>query len=668
MIGIGIDTGGTCTDAVIFDTKKHEVLSASKTLTTKNDLKIGILKALNGLSKELIEKAEYISLSTTLATNACVENKGGRSKLVFIGVNPKVVERMKGTYGLPAVSDIYFMQGDPSLDTTPTNKPDWKTFRKDVKESFKNYDSIAIVQINPRYNDGKYEKMAEAIVKEETGLACVRGYDLYQEINVQRRGATALLNAKLLPIMNDFFVSIEESLAELKIDLPIVIVRSSGSVMSKEFAMNRPVETLLCGPAASVIGAMELSSKSDGLIVDMGGTTSDVALVKNGEPVTAELGICVGQWKTMVKGISIDTFALGGDSAVRYQNGIMRLDKERIIPLSMLASEYDNIVPKLRSLVSRRSAYSYPAHEFFLLINKPEDLSGYNKAEVRLIKALENGPLSFEEAAAEAGANPYVFKMRRLESQGIVIRAGITPTDVMHIYGDYNQYNVEASKLGVAYLTSAIGVDSEEICKEIYDLAKKRLYSNLVRIFMKHETKKDISETNEMALSELTNYIYDNKDKDDKDCVVKTIFSTKSALVGIGAPTKIFLNDIAHLLDTECDFPEYAHIANAIGAAMGNISAEYVVKIQPDGSLIPSFEYLISGGTQIIGCNIYEQAVKIATRIAKKRALELAKSQGAKGKIKVEVTYDEEFFKPSKYKEPIFVENTVTAKAEAILI
>lgn len=83
MIGIGIDTGGTCTDAVVFDTSDHQVLSQCKTLTTKQDLKEGILTALKGLASEQVSKAQYISLSTTLATNACVEGKGGRAKLLY---------------------------------------------------------------------------------------------------------------------------------------------------------------------------------------------------------------------------------------------------------------------------------------------------------------------------------------------------------------------------------------------------------------------------------------------------------------------------------------------------------------------------------------------------------------------------------------------------------
>ena len=82
MIGIGIDTGGTCTDAVVYDTQNHKVLSSAKTLTTKEDLKIGILKALRSLDPDAVKKASYISLSTTLATNACVKIRADARSLL----------------------------------------------------------------------------------------------------------------------------------------------------------------------------------------------------------------------------------------------------------------------------------------------------------------------------------------------------------------------------------------------------------------------------------------------------------------------------------------------------------------------------------------------------------------------------------------------------------
>lgn len=372
MITIGIDTGGTCTDAVVYDTEARQVLSYGKTLTTKQDLKEGILKALKALAPEAVAKASCISLSTTLATNACVEGKGGRAKLVFIGVKPAVVEKMAGEYGLPDVSEICFLEGDAarlargsagsagsagsvtsagsagsvsfagsagSVSSAgfdgSAGTPDWEGFRRHVARDFGVYDSAAVVQINPKYNDGAFERQAEAIISEVLDIPCVRGYDLYQEINVQKRGATALLNARLLPVMRCFFDSVDRSLTEMGLELPIQVVKSDGSIMSRDYALRRPVETLLCGPAASVIGALELCHEKedlDALIVDIGGTTSDVALVQGGVPVSSQSGINIGGWKTLVKGITIDTFALGGDTAVAWGENGLFLDRRRAVP------------------------------------------------------------------------------------------------------------------------------------------------------------------------------------------------------------------------------------------------------------------------------------------------------------------------------------------------
>lgn len=106
-IGIGIDTGGTYTDAVAYDFDAQRVLAAAKAQTTKADLSVGIGAALDALPLDLVRSAEMISLSTTLATNACVEDKGGRARLLFIGVQPWIVERYGAEYGLPSDGEIF---------------------------------------------------------------------------------------------------------------------------------------------------------------------------------------------------------------------------------------------------------------------------------------------------------------------------------------------------------------------------------------------------------------------------------------------------------------------------------------------------------------------------------------------------------------------------------
>lgn len=665
MLAIGIDTGGTCTDAVIYDVASHKVLSYGKTLTTKKDLKAGILEALRCLDRELMKKAQHISLSTTLATNACVEGKGGRAKLVFIGVKPAFVEKMQGTYGLPKISEIYFLEGDAREADRKGNGPDWSQFRNDVKNSFKEYDSVAVVQMNPKYNDGKFELEAEEIIKEELGVPCVRGYDLYQEINVQKRGATALLNARLLPVMNGFFESIDRSLVELGLNLPILVVKSDGSIMSREYAMTRPVETLLSGPAASIIGAMELSSQKDALIVDMGGTTSDVALVKNGAPVTSSSGISIGTWQTMVKGVTIDTFALGGDSAVEYEDNQIYLDKRRVVPLCMAASRYPQMIEKLQNLVSTYAAYSYSANQFFMLLNKPENMEKYTPNERKLIEALEREPLIFDEAAEAVGVSAYIFKTRRLEDEGVIIRCGVTPTDVMHIYGDYTEYDAKASKLGLDYLHIVTRKPVETLCKAIYDLAKSRLYNNLVRILMKYEIGQELPEAESVALAKLTRYIFDTAKAGGGFKFVRPDFGAEINMIGIGAPTRIFLQDVAAIFGTEADIPEYAKIANAIGAAVGSIVSEYVVKIEPCAYKEDFGSFMVTGGAKAEAFEFYDQALEEAKKIAGERAYQRAVDQGASGEIEVELVVFEDYYDLAGDNTHLFLETKVIGKAFA---
>lgn len=663
MIGIGIDTGGTCTDAVIIESTTKKVLSYGKTLTTKRDLKEGILKALQALDQDLVQKADYLSLSTTLATNACVEGKGGRAKLVFIGVKPNVVQKMAGTYGLPPVDEIYFMAGDPWHDRVPEHQPNWDKFREDVRRDFGVFDSVAIVQINPKYNDAAYEKEAKAIIQEELGLPCVCGYDLYQELNVQKRGATALLNARLLPVMNNFFDSIDRSLNEMGLDLPIQVVKSDGSIMSRDYALERPVETLLCGPAASIIGAMELSDEKDALIVDMGGTTSDVAVVKHGIPVTSEGGISIGEWKTMVKGVAIDTFALGGDSGVDYEDNKIFLRKERIVPLCMIASQYPYVVDKLHDLASSYAIYSYPANQFFLLANQPENLEKYTPNEKKLIEALQDGPLIFAEAAEAVGVSPYVFKSRRLEAEGVIIRCGVTPTDVMHIYGDYTAFDRQASIYGLEYISNVTKKSPDALCKEIYDLAKERLYSQLVRILMKHETGADLAAADEEALEHLTSYLFHHAGSDGYQ-FVEPKFCGKVSLVGIGAPTKLFLGDVAAKLSAKVDSPQYALVANAIGAAVGSVVSEYIVRIERcrPGSY---GNYMVTGGDKVMTFEHYDAAMEHAKEIAVGRAVERARSQGAKGELETSTVIHEDYYDVSGESTRLFLSAQILGRAEA---
>lgn len=569
MIGIGIDTGGTYTDAVIYDLQSEVVLGRGKAPTTHQKLETGIENALDALPVTLLHTAEFLSLSTTLATNACVEEVGGRAKLILLGVRYETVEEMYIKYGLPSPKEILFFN---------PNDESWEDGLRSSLYELDNYDSVAVVQIFPQKDGGKHEKTASKIIGEYSDITCICGSELFQERNVLRRAAGAILNAQLIPVIKNFINEVKCVLKKKNIDIPIIIVRSDGSVMSLNFAKRHPIETLLCGPAASVMAGLKLARENDALIVDMGGTTTDIAVVEEGIPVLEPSGISIGKWKTFVKGLYVETFGLGGDSAVRFENRKVYIDNKRVVPLCVLADKYPEVYDELEDLISTTNGNDiHFLHEFYLLLHDIEDTDGYSDREHRLCRALKDGPLILSKAAVSCSCDPYTLNTTRLEKEGIVIRCGLTPTDIMHIKGDFNRYDNKASKLAAKYFSLCTDYSQEKLCNKVYDLVEEKLYCNIVKLLWKREVPSK-NDKEDKIWDEAVKLSY-KMAKCDTLGMCKMSFKTKAAFIGIGAPIHIFLERVAKLLGTKVVIPEEAPQANALGAVLGNVTASYKMEI-----------------------------------------------------------------------------------------
>ena len=247
-------------------------------------------------------------------------------------------------------------------------------------------------------------------------------------------------------------------------------MRSDGSLMSEKFTTVRPVETLLCGPAASVMGGIELTGEQDCLIVDIGGTTTDMALVKGGVPVKAKDGVNVGKWQTFVKAVYVDTFGLGGDSAVRVdRHGSLGLGPARVVPFAIAAEQWPSILEKLKGLVKSGVRLVNPAYEFIFLMKDITGNDSFNQDEHALCAALKDGPLMLHEAMKAIGKRAFTPYTERLEREGVIMRCGLTPTDFMHIRGDFNRFNAEAAYLAAEYLANTIDTTVEKLTERVFD-------------------------------------------------------------------------------------------------------------------------------------------------------------------------------------------------------
>lgn len=636
-IGIGIDTGGTCTDAVAYDLDAGTLLAKGKALTTRENLSVGIGEALDALPPELIRDASLISLSTTLATNACVENKGGRAKLLIFGLTDELIHRFKAeeNYGLGRDS-VRCIDTHGSADGLIVDEPDWDAVFTELGDWLADADALAIAELYSVTNGAPCEKRAKPLLEARFGHTCICASDLTGERNVLTRGATALLNARLLPIVREFIEAALADFATRECTAPIMVVRSDGSLMSADLSLSRPVETILSGPAASVLTGRDLTGDGHCLILDMGGTTSDVSIVRSGKPTMASEGIRIGGWRTHVKGVFVDTFALGGDSAIWINEGRLRLFPRRAMPICSAAKKWPEIKPALQSLLERKHLNRFPLHEFLYLIREPAGTKHYTPDELTLIEALRSGPCMLSDLKSRANLDIYFFDSERLEAEGVVMRCGLTPTDFMHIKGDYLAYDREASVLAGRYLLLALGREDtpqalDALTQEVYSMVEGTLYENLVRILLAEEFPAQFGKGLDPQTEFFIRAAWSSRHAG-ADTLFRYSFGSNAALVGVGAPTHVFLPEVARALGAQCILPEHAEVANAIGALKADISASARVEISQrlaDGEL-----YYITHAPS--GSRVFvklDDAIALATSEAEEAAMTEAKARGALGEL-----------------------------------
>lgn len=644
-IGIGIDTGGTCTDAVAYDFESGTLLAKGKSLTTRENLSVGIGKALDMLPQDYINKAALISLSTTLATNACVENKGCRAKLLIFGLTDELIRRFnaEANYGLKYDS-VRCIDTHGSADGLVIDEPDWDTVVSELGDWMADAEALSAAELYAITNGAPCERRAKEIAQERFGLPLVCASELTSEINVLTRGATALLNARLLPIVQEFIDAALSDFESRGCTAPVMVVRSDGSLMSADLSLARPVETILSGPAASVLAGRSFSGGDDYLIIDMGGTTTDVSIVQGEKPVMAEGGIHIGGWRTHVKGVFVDTFALGGDSAVRLKDETLTLYQRRVMPICSAARRWPEIKTMLSSLLEQNRRALFPVHEFFYLVREPQEIARYNKEERALIEVLKKGPCMLGNLMEEAGIDLYHLDSERLEAEGVVMRCGLTPTDFMHIKGDYCEYDREASVLAARFILRRLERNEtpealEALADEVYDAVAERMYVNLVRISLGRQYPAAFAGGLDTQTEFLIRQSWKTRNADNP--LVRHLFGTQASLVGIGAPTHVFLPAVAKALGTECVLPEHAAVANALGALKADIDAVARVEISKALSSEGQIYYVVHAPTGSSRFDELEAAVEVAKTAAEGAAVTEARARGALGELAVSTAVEQ---------------------------
>lgn len=313
-VRIGIDVGGTFTHAVAVDNSTCEVLSHKVTPTSHSSeegVAAGILESFRLLSEELGEEAEVVFLahSTTQATNALLE--GDVAKVGIVGLG-------QGLEGMKAKSDLQvgdielspgkFLRSTLQFVEAKSDKvaPAIETLKQEGCKAL-----VAAQGFSVDDPSGEKDVMAKAT---ESGLPCCGTHEMSGLYGLRVRARTAVLNASILPKMIETAEMTHKALEQRQVEAPLMVMRSDGGVMSLSEVRRRPVMTLLSGPAAGVAAALMFLKASDALFLEVGGTSTDICLVKDGK--AAVKSASVGGHPTYLKTLDSRTLGIAGGSMI----------------------------------------------------------------------------------------------------------------------------------------------------------------------------------------------------------------------------------------------------------------------------------------------------------------------------------------------------------------
>ena len=446
MLILGIDTGGTYTDGVIIERDSGTVLHTAKALTTPDDLAQGIADCMRALRFAQWDQIGMVGLSTTLATNAIVEGHGCRVGLVLLGGRPEGEIPAQASVQIDAHVNIRGGVTHP-LHTQMIDSALQRLKGRCHAVAVSGYASVR----NPEHELQVKERAVRLL-----GLPVVCGHEMTGALGYYERTVTTVLNARLLPLIRSLLDDVQKVMRELGVRAPLMVVRGDGSMMYADYAADRPVETVLSGPAASVTGARFLSGCENGVVVDIGGTTTDIAGLRHGECTVSEEGAVLSGWRTRVRALEIFTFGLGGDSEIHISDkGEIRIGPRRVVPLCRTA----------------------------------------------IVKG----------------------------------KAGLTPTDILHASGAYREWAAQKSIRRIHEVADCLSVTSEQMIE--------KLYCAVVGQIVKY------CRLGAAALGG----------------------GGTAKLIGVGAPANSWLTAAAAQLKVPCIVPPHADVANAVGAAVGQV-------------------------------------------------------------------------------------------------
>lgn len=327
---LGLDVGGTFTDAVIIE--GHRVVSSAKRRTTKDNLMQGIGEALDAVLASCdTSNIEQVTLSTTVVTNTIVEEKEQVVDLYVVTGPGRNVD------DIFPVSPIY-LQGYTDhrgivVERTSTDRV------RDIARMVQERSGTDLAAVSAKFgirNPQEELSITEALKERYNTIS--NGSLLSGSLNFPRRTISAYFNSAVTPVFSVFKKNVEDALSARNIKAPLHILKADGGSLPMEHMVSRPVETAFTGPAATVLGLSALGAIGNAhtVALDIGGTTTDISLWKQGKPLMTKNGVSIREYPSAVRSFAVTSVGIGGESVVRIVDGEITVGPERVGPSAAL--------------------------------------------------------------------------------------------------------------------------------------------------------------------------------------------------------------------------------------------------------------------------------------------------------------------------------------------
>ena len=408
-----------------------------------------------------------------------------------------------------------------------------------------------------------HELAAMSLVSELLGVPVSASHQLSAKLNGPKRAMTALLNARLIGMIDGLIGSAQATLKRFGIDAPLMVVRGDGALIGSDMARERPIETILSGPAASIVGARWLTGADHALVSDIGGTTTDIAVLRDGRPAIDPMGAQVGPYRTMVEAVAMRTHGLGGDSEVHFigsgLKGGVTLGPRRVVPVSLIALDAPDVVHAALD-AQMRSTVPGEHDGRFVRVVKGLSVDGLGARETALLERIGTNVLPMGHALKnriEAEA------LKRLVERGLVQIAALTPSDASHALGRIEVWDVEAAKKALC-LMGRRRTGAGDMLAPVADVMAQIVIDQLTEQTVLAILETAFSEENEEfthSPSDLARHTLMRMGMDQHRGLLRIDAGLNLPIIGLGASAMSYYPAVGARLGCEAILPEHGGVA-----------------------------------------------------------------------------------------------------------